>query len=123
MVWGAGYRVSSGRITATLPTQFFPEDRTDHLFTAFAQDEFALVIKNHRFEPAELVVPANRKFKLIVDNRDPTPEEFESHALKREKVIKGGTQATLFIGPLVPGTYEFVGEYHESTAKGKIIAK
>jgi iron complex outermembrane receptor protein len=43
LVWGTGYRVSSGRITATLPTQFFPDDRTDHLFTAFAQDDFALV--------------------------------------------------------------------------------
>jgi iron complex outermembrane receptor protein len=43
VVWGAGYRVSSGRITATLPTRFFPDDRTDQLFTAFAQDDFAVV--------------------------------------------------------------------------------
>jgi iron complex outermembrane receptor protein len=43
LVWGAGYRVSSGRITSTLPTQFFPDDRTDNLFTAFAQDDFALM--------------------------------------------------------------------------------
>jgi iron complex outermembrane receptor protein len=43
VVWGAGYRVSNGRITATPPTQFFPPDRTDHLFTAFAQDDVALV--------------------------------------------------------------------------------
>jgi plastocyanin len=93
-------------------------------FAATAQqDEFTIVIKNHRFEPAELTVPADKKVKLIVDNQDPTPEEFESHSLKREKVIKGGTKATIFIGPLKPGTYEFVGEYHESTAKGKIIAK
>lgn len=87
------------------------------------QDEFTIVIKNHRFQPTELTVPAGRKIKLIVDNQDATPEEFESHSLKREKVIKGGTKATILIGPLKPGTYEFVGEYHESTAKGKIIAK
>jgi iron complex outermembrane receptor protein len=43
VVWGAGYRVSSGRITATLPTQFFPDNRTDQLFTAFAQDDFAFI--------------------------------------------------------------------------------
>ena len=90
---------------------------------AAQQDEFTIVIKNHRFEPAELTVPTGKKIKLIVDNQDATPEEFESHSLKREKVIKGGTKATIFIGPLKPGTYEFVGEYHESTAKGKIIAK
>jgi plastocyanin len=93
------------------------------LASAAQQDEFTIVIKNHRFEPAELTVPADKKVKLIVDNQDATPEEFESHSLKREKVIKGGTKATIYIGPLKPGTYGFVGEYHESTAKGKIIAK
>lgn len=90
---------------------------------AASPDEYVLVIKNHRFEPAEVTVPAGKKLKLVVDNQDPTPEEFESHSLNREKVIKGGTKATIFIGPLKPGTYEFVGEYNESTAKGKIIAK
>jgi len=93
-------------------------------FAATAQqNEFTIVIKNHRFEPAELIVPAGMRVKIVVDNQDPTPEEFESHSLKREKVIKGGTKATIFIGPLKPGSYEFVGEYHESTAKGTIVAK
>jgi plastocyanin len=85
--------------------------------------EYTLVIKNHRFEPSELAVPAGRKVKLIVDNQDATPEEFESHSLKREKVIKGRSKAAIFIGPLQPGSYEFFGEYHESTAKGQIIVK
>jgi hypothetical protein len=93
------------------------------LMAAAAPDEYVLVIKNHRFQPTEVIVPAGKKVKLVVDNQDPTPEEFESHSLNREKVIKGGTKATIFIGPLKPGTYEFVGEYNESTAKGKIIAK
>lgn len=87
------------------------------------QNEFTIVIKNHRFEPAEVTVPAGKKVKLIVHNQDPTPEEFESHSLKREKIINGGAKATIMIGPLKPGTYEFFGEFHESTAKGKIIAK
>jgi plastocyanin len=93
------------------------------LIASAASGEYTLVIKNHRFEPTEVTVPAGQKIKLVVDNQDPTPEEFESHSLNREKVIKGGTKATIFIGPLKPGTYEFVGEYHESTAKGRIIAK
>jgi plastocyanin len=85
--------------------------------------EYKIVIKNHRFEPAELSVPAGKRVKLVVDNQDPTPEEFESHSLKREKVIQGGTQGIVYIGPLKPGKYSFVGEYHESSAKGAIIAK
>ena len=85
--------------------------------------EFTIVIKNHRFEPAEVVVPAEKKVKLVIDNRDTTPEEFESHDLRREKVIAGGGKASIWIGPLKPGTYAFVGEYHEDTAKGRLVVK
>ncbi len=88
-----------------------------------AEETFALTIKDHRFDPAQLDVPAGKKFKLVVKNLDPTPEEFESHDLKREKVIAGKSQAVITIGPLKSGTYKFVGEYHESTAQGQIVAK
>lgn len=91
---------------------------------ALAQEAtFSISIKDHRFEPAELQVPAGKKIKLLVKNLDSTPEEFESHDLKREKVIKGNSQATINIGPLKAGSYKFVGEYNEKTAKGVIIAK
>ena len=90
---------------------------------AAADDSFTLVIKDHRFEPSRLEVPAGKKLKLVVKNLDPTPEEFESHDLKREKIIPGNGQATINIGPLKPGTYKFVGEHHESTAQGQIVAK
>ena len=67
--------------------------------SAWAADpEFALVIRDHRFEPAEIRVPAGQKIKLVVHNQDATPEEFESHELNREKVIAPGAKATLFIG-------------------------
>jgi plastocyanin len=85
--------------------------------------DFILTIKDHRFEPAELQVPAGKKFRLLVKNLDATPEEFDSSDLRREKVIPGKSQATVLIGPLKPGTYKFVGEFHESTAKGTVVAK
>jgi plastocyanin len=88
-----------------------------------AEDEFKLVIENHKFTPSELAVPAGKKIKLVVENRDATPEEFESHSLNREKVIAGKSTATIFIGPLKPGKYSFVGEYNEATAKGVIVVK
>jgi hypothetical protein len=92
-------------------------------FVQAAEPEIALVIKNHRFEPAELKVPANQRVKLIVHNQDSTPEEFESHSLNREKVIPGGAKATVFIGPLKPGRYTFFGEYNEKTAQGAVVAE
>jgi len=88
-----------------------------------AEPEVPLVIKNHRFEPTEVKVPAGQRVKLIVHNQDPTPEEFESHSLNREKVIPGGSKASIFIGPLKPGRYDFFGEYNEATAKGVIVAE
>ncbi|WP_346837676.1 cupredoxin domain-containing protein [Microbulbifer sp. SAOS-129_SWC] len=82
-----------------------------------------LEIRDHLFTPSELVVPANTKVKLIVYNRDPTPEEFESYQLNREKVIIGGQRAIIFIGPLAPGEYPFFGEFNPKTAQGKVIAR
>lgn len=90
---------------------------------AMAAPEATLVIKNHRFEPAEVKVPAGQRIKVTVHNQDSTPEEFESHKLNREKVIAGGGKAVIFIGPLTPGSYPFVGEYNEATAKGVVIAE
>jgi len=93
--------------------------------TAAAADEpsFELVIKDHKFTPSEITIPANTKVKLVVRNDDATPEEFESKKLNREKVIAGKSQATINVGPLKPGEYPFVGEYNEKTAKGKIVVK
>ena len=90
---------------------------------AAAEPEVLLIIRNHRFEPTELKVPAGQRIKLLVHNHDGTPEEFESHSLNREKVIPAGAKATLFIGPLKPGRYEFFGEYNEATAKGAVVAE
>jgi hypothetical protein len=92
--------------------------------TAHAADvEVQLVLKDHRFEPTELKVPAGQRIKLTVHNQDSTPEEFESHSLNREKVIPAGAKATIFIGPLKAGRYDYFGEYNERTAKGVVIAE
>jgi plastocyanin len=93
---------------------------------AFAQadkTDFAIAIKDHKFSPDRIEVPAGKKVKLVVENQDATPEEFESHPLKVEKVIPGKSKATIFIGPLKAGEYKFVGEFNEKTAKGVIVAK
>lgn len=94
------------------------------LNAAHAADAQALlVIKDHRFQPAELKVPAGERIKLVIHNQDSTPEEFESHALNREKVVPAGAKVSVYIGPLTPGRYDFFGEYNEATAKGVVIAE
>ena len=91
---------------------------------AWADDpQFTLVIKEHRFAPAELQIPAGVKVKLMIKNEDSTPEEFESRELHREKVVPPGQQILVIVGPLEAGTYPFFGDFHKDTAQGKLIAK
>jgi plastocyanin len=90
---------------------------------AKADPAIDVTIKDHRFAPAEIHVPAGKPVTLSVENEDATAEEFESHDLKIEKVIAGGTSGTVRLRPLDPGKYSFIGEYHEDTAKGVIVAE
>lgn len=84
---------------------------------------YTLTIQNHQFQPTELQVPAGQRFKVIVVNRDPSPEEFESTDMHREKVVVGGSKITVYIGPLPPGTYTFFGDFHPQQARGHIVVK
>ena len=70
---------------------------------ALAQD-FSLTIKDHKFDPAELQVPAGKEFTLNVTNGDATAEEFESDDVDVEKVIAGGQSATDHARTARPGT-------------------
>jgi plastocyanin len=91
---------------------------------AGAQDaEVRLTIRNHKFEPAEITVPADKKVKLVIVNEDATAEEFESYELNREKVVPPNGQIIIFVGPLKPGRYSFFGDFHKDTAQGVLIAK
>ena len=85
--------------------------------------ETKLTIENNRFSPEELKVKANVPFVIVVTNKDKTPEEFESKELKIEKVIPPGQTVRVRVRALKPGTYNFVGDYHQSTAKGRMIAE
>jgi plastocyanin len=93
--------------------------------SAVAEEAYSatITIRDHRFEPAELRVPAGKRVSLTVINTDPLSEEFDSTALKVEKVIAGKSQGVVHFGPLDPGNYDFVGEYHDATAKGRVIAE
>ena len=87
-----------------------------------AEPEFRLVIKDHRFTPEVTQIPVGQKVRLIVENQDPTPEEFESYALNREKIVPPGGKIVVFVGPLKPGRYEYFGDFNAKTARGWLEA-
>jgi plastocyanin len=88
-----------------------------------ADFEAKLAIRDHKFEPAELSVPAGTKIKLLIENQDATPEEFESNELNREKVVVGKGTITVILGPLDAGRYPFFGDFHQETAQGVLVVK
>jgi hypothetical protein len=89
---------------------------------AFGADPLALTLSGHRFSPDQIMVPAGKRVSLRVTNADPTPAEFESSALRVEKVVPAGKTITVNIGPLNPGTYKFIDDFHRETATGTVTA-
>lgn len=91
--------------------------------SADTDTKYVLSIHEHKFSPTELKIPAGQKIKLVIENRDATPEEFESYKLNREKIIPANSSASIYIGPLKPGRYPFFGEFNEKTAQGVIVVE
>jgi hypothetical protein len=85
--------------------------------------DYVLTLKNNKFVPQELTIPAKQKVKITVKNEDATPAEFESFDLNREKIIAPHGQVVVVVGPLDAGTYTFFDEFHKDTATGTLIVK
>ena len=85
--------------------------------------ELAFTLDQHRFSPEELRVKANTPFVLVITNKDKEDEEFEISSLRIEQIVSGGKTLQLKMPARKPGTYKFVGEFHEKTAKGRIVAE
>jgi hypothetical protein len=93
---------------------------------AMAQDRspaVEVIIKDHRFSPSEIHVQAGKPTLLEVANQDVEPEEFEMRQLAIEKLIPGGGKGRVRLRPLGPGRYPFLGEFHEDTAQGAVVAE
>jgi plastocyanin domain-containing protein len=90
---------------------------------ALADDAIQLAVKNHKFAPSVIHVKANTPNLIVFTNQDPTAEEFDSSALKVEKVVPGNSSGNIRIRPLAPGRYPFMGEYNSATAQGVVVAE
>jgi plastocyanin len=88
-----------------------------------ADDAIRLVMRDGKFDPAVVEVPAGKRFKLEVVNEGKKAMEFESKDLKQEKVIAPGKSATVTINALKPGEYKFYDEFNEATGQGKVVAR
>jgi plastocyanin len=87
-----------------------------------ADPQVTIVLKDHAFTPNEVPIPVGTKVELLIQNRQATMAEFESHSLHREKVVQPGGQISVVVGPLDPGRYEFFDDFHNAT-RGFLVAK
>lgn len=85
--------------------------------------QIELTLDEHEFDPAEIHVPAGKPIQILMKNEDGTPEEFDSHDLKTEKVVAGRATGIIRLRPLAKGEYHFMGEYHSDSAQGVIVAE
>ena len=58
-------------------------------------DPILVTLKDHRFTPAEIHVPTGKPMILKIRNEDDTAEEFDSTALKVEKVVSPPMKPTV----------------------------
>ena len=91
--------------------------------TAENATEIQLSYKDKKFDPAEVSAPANTAIVIKLRNLDAKAMEFESKPLKVEKVVAGGSDATINVRAQKPGRYEFFDEYNEKTARGALVVK
>ena len=82
-----------------------------------------IAIIRGRFIPDQLEIPAETKVKLLIENQDDTPEEFDSFDLHCEVLVHANSSAVVYIGPLPAGRYRFEGEFSPKTAQGVVIVK
>lgn len=85
--------------------------------------EITISIKDNKFEPKEVEVPANTPVVIRFKNLDAKPMEAESKDLRFEKIIPGGGEVTVNVRAQKPGRYEFYDDFHEDTTRGALIVK
>lgn len=83
----------------------------------------SLTLDHHQFDPAEITVPAGQKVQIMLVNKDPALEEFDSDDLGVEERVTPGDTISFEIGPLKPGIYSFIGEFHAKTAQGVLTVR
>jgi plastocyanin len=90
---------------------------------ALADDSSVTIrIKDQRFIPDTVEIPTGAKVKLVIRNEGDKTSEFESVQFHREKVVQAGSEITVYVGPLDPGSYEFFDDFHPET-RGHLVVK
>jgi len=81
------------------------------------------ITNDYKLTPQELIIPANQKVKLTIQNLGNRVVEFESAAINREINIPAHGMSVVYVGPLQAGTYNFFDEVHRGVLTANIIVQ
>jgi uncharacterized cupredoxin-like copper-binding protein len=84
---------------------------------------FAVSIRDGRFSPNRLEVPAGQRVRLELANEGPGPLEFENADMHVEKILAAGARSFVILPGLPPGEHSFVDEFNPITGELIVIAK
>ncbi len=84
---------------------------------------FEISMKDGRFSPERLEVPAGKRVKLVLKNEGRTPAEFENLSMRVEKVLAPGVTSFVVLHNLRPGEYRFIDEFHPQGGSVTLVAQ
>jgi hypothetical protein len=84
--------------------------------------EVQVTYSNGEFQPSELRAPADKPITVRVKNLDAKAMEFESKALRVEKVVAAKSEGVINVRALKPGRYEFYDDFNEK-ARGALVVQ
>ena len=82
-----------------------------------------LTFQDGTFLPARLEVTGADSVTITLINAGAEPVEFESHALRKEKVLAPGASSFIVLRGVGPGEYDFFDDFHPDAAKGVLVVK
>lgn len=82
-----------------------------------------IVVRDGRFMPPRIEVPAGQRIKLVIANQGTGPLEFENIDMRIEKVVSAGARSFVVLPKLRPGEYTFIDEFNPSSGRLVVIAQ
>jgi len=73
------------------------------------------VLKDHRFHPQRITVPADTRVEVSIDNQQAVPAVIMSFMFSRQKLVSAHHRVVLYLPPMGAGTYHLFDDLHRST--------
>lgn len=89
---------------------------------AQASPSIEITVQGGKFVPNTITAPPNTRITIVIKNLDNKAMEFESVALRVEKIIPANGTGSVNVRALAAGSYEFFDDLNPSN-RGTLVVK